>query len=916
MRTKQLICFASFVLVLSVVAGTPHVSSAQIIGPVVRGGSSTNDPPVIAPNPLGEDELCFVDRMHQYNDIPIDLLGAEYVMVANNDRTQADYSLEVTLNPVLCGCGTIKLYLFLDNRLGHHDIPGHDPLLNPDLLAAGMGWVYDMEFRDTGQNIGIDEAGNGVIDNWSSIYIMDTYYLMDLACNMALADGTITLLQQNDTTPGGRNMYGVAAVYSSDPYPCWPSPRNGAVDVPVDANLSWPRRDDVVEEKVYFGTDPCMANLPLVATIPALPPFPPLWNPPGDLVASTTYYWYVLETGGNMAQYIPVPDPPPWNFTTIRGEAQPEYPLDGDMIEGDVDSTSGNIWTKLIFIPGPTSVVYRGYFNEDYSKVASRHADADLGPPPYPSPPYTYWFFVGAPIPPATQSLVRGTKYYWTVDSNDALGNTFAGDVWEFYLQDFKAGCPNPPNEAVLISVTPLLSWCPGFGVDEYDIYIGTSWEDVNGPGYDPDLPYPVEFRGTTTEPYYQVVDPLPYNTKIYWRVDGVVGRGPPFFIPTDFYKGDVWCFTTIPCFCITEPNLVGLWKFDIGMGDTAYDWTGNGNNGTLMGDPQWVASMNTMLGVAMDFDGSGDYIYTGKSAADLRINGNHPRMVAAWVFTREFNNGAIWDVGAHSDSQDFCLRTLDTDNQWRIQYGGGAGHDFTYDSLNKWVHFALVFDPPSSSTCYANAAVISTVNDAFLNTSNANPFQIGCHGWQNDYFNGIIDDVRIYDYAWDPPEIPPWPPPYAWNPRPYNGQASVPLSVTLKWEPGKYAAQHDVYLGTDKNLVKNRDISVFKGRIGPSTYDPIVLETGRFYYWAIDEVNVAGPEPYLWEGDTWMFRTEGAAGGLLGLYYHWDGQLPNDPLGPDNAFQIFVMGRIDPKVYFNWGDGSPGPNVNVDDFG
>lgn len=47
MRTKELICFAWFVLVLSVVAGTPNVSSAQIIEAVVRGGTNSHIRPVV-----------------------------------------------------------------------------------------------------------------------------------------------------------------------------------------------------------------------------------------------------------------------------------------------------------------------------------------------------------------------------------------------------------------------------------------------------------------------------------------------------------------------------------------------------------------------------------------------------------------------------------------------------------------------------------------------------------------------------------------------------------------------------------------------------------------------------------------------------------------------------------------------------
>ena len=90
---------------------------AQIITSVTRGGSSTNTPPQIAPNPLLEDALSFVDRQHEYNAIPMPLLVAQYVMVANSDKTQADYSLDVTLSQ------NAMLYLFLDNRLGHGITP-------------------------------------------------------------------------------------------------------------------------------------------------------------------------------------------------------------------------------------------------------------------------------------------------------------------------------------------------------------------------------------------------------------------------------------------------------------------------------------------------------------------------------------------------------------------------------------------------------------------------------------------------------------------------------------------------------------------------------------------------------------------------------------------------------------------------
>ncbi len=221
-------------------------------------------------------------------------------------------------------------------------------------------------------------------------------------------------------------------------------------------------------------------------------------------------------------------------------QAQPEFPADGAVIAGNTMTYLGDyyIWTKLVFIPGATAVKHTGYFSDDYSKVENRAEDANLGLPPYRSiPGWEYTFFAGNPqIPPADESLVRGTKYYWTVDATDDLGNTFAGDIWEFTVLGWKAFEPSPPNEATFVERDVLLCWEPGYQVDLHDVYIGTSWQDV----YNADI-YADIYQGWTIEPNWSISG-LPTDTKIYWRIDEV--HDPMFFGP--IYKGDVWCFTTI----------------------------------------------------------------------------------------------------------------------------------------------------------------------------------------------------------------------------------------------------------------------------------------------------------------------------------------------------------------------------------
>jgi len=177
-------------LVLGVLVG---VTQAGLITGIERRNSEKTEPEIAGP--LVEDALTFVDRDHEYNAIPAYLIGAEYVKVANDDKKTADYELDVTL------ASDATIYLFLDNRLGHGNIEGRDPDLDPDLSAAGMDWVIQLGFEDTGDVIGIDEHGNGEIDQWSSVFAK------------SVSAGTITLLQQKDKTgAGGRNMYGVAVV--------------------------------------------------------------------------------------------------------------------------------------------------------------------------------------------------------------------------------------------------------------------------------------------------------------------------------------------------------------------------------------------------------------------------------------------------------------------------------------------------------------------------------------------------------------------------------------------------------------------------------------------------------------------------------------------------------------------------------
>ncbi|MHC4610390.1 MAG: PEP-CTERM sorting domain-containing protein [Planctomycetota bacterium] len=200
-------CNMVFVVSAVLLCGATDRATGELLTDIVRVSSRFPGPEVAGP--LEEGSSCYVDADYTYRDIPDELLGAEYVRVAQSDRTSPLYELDVTLSQ------PATLYLFLDDRLGSTPASGggviggggmglggaaaDDPGFS--LSAAGMDWVTQLGFADTGLGIGIDSTGDGLTDNLLSVF------------SVAVPAGTVALLQQADRTGADpRLMYGVAAV--------------------------------------------------------------------------------------------------------------------------------------------------------------------------------------------------------------------------------------------------------------------------------------------------------------------------------------------------------------------------------------------------------------------------------------------------------------------------------------------------------------------------------------------------------------------------------------------------------------------------------------------------------------------------------------------------------------------------------
>jgi len=93
-------------------------------------------------------------------------------------------------------------------------------------------------------------------------------------------------------------------------------------------------------------------------------------------------------------------------------------------------------------------------------------------------------------------------------------------------------------------------------------------------------------------------------------------------------------------------------------------------------------------------------------------------------------------------------------------------------------------------------------------------------------------------------------------NPRPAMGAADVSMTTSLSWTPATNATSYEVYLGLDKDTVRNADTTSpeYKGSaaVGSERLDPGKLAWLTTYYWRVDAVTNAGPV----KGPIWSFTT------------------------------------------------------------
>ncbi len=199
----------------------------------------------------------------------------------------------------------------------------------------------------------------------------------------------------------------------------------------------------------------------------------------------------------------------------------------------------------------------------------------------------------------------------------------------------------------------------------------------------------------------------------------------------------------------ITAPQLQTYLAFDDGSSTSAADSSGNGNASTLVGGVTWVTGK---VGKAVSLDGSSGYV----SLPTGLVAGLSDFTIAAWVYWNAASNWQrVFDFGTGVD-QYMMLTPCSGSGTARfaitLTSGGGEQVINAASALptGQWTHVAVTLSG-NVGTLYVNGSPAGT-NTAMTFA----PFQLGNTGqnwigrsqYSDPYFNGLIDEFRIYHNA------------------------------------------------------------------------------------------------------------------------------------------------------------------------
>ena len=358
----------------------------------------------------------------------------------------------------------------------------------------------------------------------------------------------------------------------------------------------------------------------------------------------------------------------------------------------------------------------------------------------------------------------------------------------------YTASGPSPQNTQEDVRIDTELSWTPGFSATLHNVYLGTSFDDVNNA--DPANPLNVLVGPGQEANSFNAEGLLKIGETYYWRVDEVNDLDP-----NSPWKGMVWSFDSEP---------IGNPITDVSVIASSSEQ-----------DPN--APLRTI-----DSSGLNDNDEHGSNSDDMWLSGEDPN--GAWI---------QYDFGKVHKLHQLLVWNYNSENEDILGYGAkDVLIKYSQDGVTWTDMESMVLDQAPGNDEVMSAQSIDLTNITaksvqLVVSSNHSKINLKQYG---------LSEVRFYSI-----------PVFAREPSPDSGATDVSVDVTLTWRPGREAATHDVYLNTDEQAVIDGNTPI--DTVTDTSYSS-TLDLASTYFWRIDEVNDA-ETPTTWKGDIWNLSTQ-----------------------------------------------------------
>jgi Concanavalin A-like lectin/glucanases superfamily/Chitobiase/beta-hexosaminidase C-terminal domain/Family of unknown function (DUF6298) len=198
-------------------------------------------------------------------------------------------------------------------------------------------------------------------------------------------------------------------------------------------------------------------------------------------------------------------------------------------------------------------------------------------------------------------------------------------------------------------------------------------------------------------------------------------------------------------------PGLVAAYGFNEGSGTTVTDLSGNNNTGAITG-ATWTTQGK--FGTALSFNGVNNVVRIPAAAA---LNLSAGMTLEAWIKPTAAQSG--WRTIMQREVDAYFLNASNSNGPLLPSGGGTFNGTVAYvsgstpNAVNTWTHVALTYDG-TTLRLYVNGVQAASQARTGSVQTNSNPLWIGGNSPYGEYFQGLIDEVRVYNRALSLAEI------------------------------------------------------------------------------------------------------------------------------------------------------------------